>query len=577
MASDKKRVQKYCKIYNWIKDNDEEFADVMDQLCLDRIADTSPKHPSITFLMPKGKLRDKIIELAYSNSPEEAVNMIVSLVLPYGYSSVEDFERASSTKKVGNKLKYLFPEITKTGKNSVNFGNKLEISLVKKFVPRDKLRIYVWQIDSGEPPNNYNKYVELQEYKLPDFSKKPNAKKVSGGAKDSILYDNIITVDKDRKSRLDFAKKIEDMVINQINKKAIDPLEIYRPFVTELLTIVFQFHKNTSIKIRPLLDIEPMITFYLIVEPYKVVGDYVVCSDVFNSTLFSTILNQVFGSGIDPNTYLKKYKSVLDDYNFNDNSSVFTKPMDIIELSNYIRNKLLTENDSTTLPTEIIKIYNTLESDNEMTIDNETIGNIFPKSLYEHYKLNHNKKLWQDEYRFIMYRCIKNIKSEFAPYRLPIYQELINNISTEFRGNDYSSELCVMNNFSKTSSLNTCIKDKIKMMQLFVSCSSFLYIGCRTELVCHITSPLEERNRQMDEIDKLTNARPSTTNKLSSKIKQHMIKSIKDAYLTDNSGSGSDSGSDNDTKKNEQNKKYTKSASDIINPDSSALNVKSMK
>jgi hypothetical protein len=550
MASDKKRVQKYCRIYNWIEDNDEEFADVMNQLCLDRVADTNKKHPSITFLMPKGKLRNKIVDLAYSDNPEEAANMIISLVLPHGYSSVEDFEHASTNKKVGNKLRYLFPEIKSSGKNSVNFGDKLEISLAKKFAPRDRSRIYIWQIDSGEPPNGYNKYVEKQEYVLPDFSKRTFTKKSTTGGDDDGMSETIMNADNDRRSRFEFARKIEEVVAAQMNKKSMDPLEMYRPFVTQLLDIIFQYHKNTSIKIRPLLDIDPVITFYLLVEPYKTTGDYIVCSDVFNSTLFNRVLGNVLGStGIDPNSYVKKYKSILDDYNFESNTAtVFTKPDKIIDLTNFIKNKLLAENDSTSLPAEIIKIYNILEERNEIVIDTEQpMSNIFPKLLHDHYRVNHNKKLWQDEYRFIIHKCLKNIRSEFDLHRIPVYKDMLNMISKDLRGNNYSSELCIMNNYNKSSSLNTCVKDNFKMTQLFVSCASFLYIGIPTKLASRVNSPIEGTNRLMDEVDKLANVRPSVTPKLSSKIKNHMIDNLKNGYATDGSDGKSDTSDDSDT------------------------------
>lgn len=475
MSSTKKKVQKYCRIFNWIQDYDEEFAEVMTNLCIDRIADVSKRYPSITFLMPKGKFRTEIIDLAYSTTPEKAVDIIISLVLPYGFSSIESFNNAKQN-QIGNKLRYVFPKINKPNDKNVNFGDKLVIkSSQNKLVPRDNVKIYTWDIDSGEPPNNYNKYVEKQEYVLPDGSRQ-----TTGGS--NCKLDPITELG--TKSRAIFAQSIEQLVRDEIQK--IHNKNPYLPVVVLLLQkLLEKSNYQIFLKIRPILDVDPIITFYILVEPYKLVGEHLVSDDIFNQRLFNSIIKMKNIFEDPANEYRKILNRPVDA-----TAAVFTNPKHVVDVVNDIRNKLLNETEARLLPEEIIHIYNYLEEKNEIKAVSGTpnIINVFPESLVAHYQNNHNKRLWQDEYRFIIGECLRTMKTEpDSEAREVVFNNVCNTLKTTLRGDSYSDELCIMNNSDYV--LTTCVRDRIRMMQYFINSLDFLFIGCNIELICGVSSP----------------------------------------------------------------------------------------
>jgi hypothetical protein len=477
MLSEKKKVQKYCRIFNWIQDNDEEFADVMVNLCVDRIADTTKKIPSITFLMPKGKLRTQIIDLAYSNTPEKAVDMIISLVIPYGFATVESFNNANAT-QIGNKLRYLFPKIVKQNSKNVSFGDKLVIKPNNSLVPRDNNKIYLWDIEAGEPPNNLNKYVEKQEYIIPDGSRQ-----IKGRAECSS--DPLLELN--GKPRAIFAQQIEQLVRDEIQK--IHSKNPYLIAVIHLLNKLLEKpHYSLFIKIKPILDVDPIITFYMILEPYKLVGEYIISDDIFNQRFFNAILKSR-NTIVDP---ANEYRNILNKV-VEDNSNVFTNTKGIIDIVNDIRNRLLNETEARLLPEEVLNIYNTFEEKNEIkSYSNKSVlTKILPESLVAHYQNNHNKRLWQDEYRFIIGECLRTMKTEpDAVTRGIIFNTLCNTLKTTLRGDYYSDELCIMN--TSDYALTTCIRDRIRIMQYFVNSPDFLYIGCNLELICGTTGSIAE-------------------------------------------------------------------------------------
>lgn len=523
MTSDKRKVQKYCRIFNWIQDVDEEFAEVMTNLCVDRIADTNKRIPSITFLMPKGKLRTEIIDLAYSNTPEKAVDIIISLVLPYGFTSIEAFNNVQPN-QIGNKLRYVFPKILKPNDKIVNFGDKLVIKPPHpKLVPRDNAKIYVWDIESGQPPNNFNKYVEKQEYVIPEGSRPTR-----GGAECSI--DPLIQLN--GKPRALFAQTIEQLVRDEIQK--IHTKNPYLPVVVLLLQrLLDKQNCQIFLKIRPIIDIDPIITFYILLEPYKLEGEYLISDDIFNQRLFDAILKarNMFD---DPG---EEYRKIMN-RPIDEDVAAFNGTKSIIEAVNGIRNKLLNDTESRLLPEEILRVYNTLEEKNEIkSVVSETasIVNVLPEALVAHYQNNHNKRLWQDEYRFIIGECLRTMKTEpDSEARSIVFNNLCNTLKTDLRGDNYSNELCIMNNSEYP--LTACVRDRVRMMQYFVNSPDFLFIGCNMELICGVSSPtdtqygtqrhkiakkaleMEQTNVPGNIDDLVFNMSPSTRNDFMSKL-----------------------------------------------------------
>lgn len=555
MSSDKKKVQKYCSIFNWISDHDEMFAEVMVELCLKDIANTTGKYPSITFLMPKGKFRDEIIEMAYSNTPEKAVDSIISLVIPYGFPTVESFNKALPT-QIGNKLRFVFPEIIDKNSKSVNFGGKLVIKPASnKLVPRDKYNIYVWDIESGQPPSNVNKYVAKQEYIIPEGSRQ-----IKGAHE--CATDTITQLSKNY--RAIFAQSVEEIARSDINK--IYTKNVYLPIVVLLLKeLITKDNYQLFIKVRSVLDIDPFITFYLLLEPYKLVGERLISDDIFTKKLLDSIL-----------VNYKNVQDVVNEYQrilnkqIKSSASAFNKTTELIDAINELRNKLLNDVDSRSLAEELIKVYKNLEDKNEIkgvSAKSVVIPNVFPNSLDIHYKNNHNKRLWQDEFRFIVGECLRSMKTELdIEHRINVFNNLCNTLKQTLRGDNYSEELCIMNSSSYV--LSSCIRDRIRMIQYFVNSPDFLFIGCSMELVCGIISPVTSQNgssrlkEAKDHLSKLIVKNISTDESfsmLSNQSKELLINKLKQLLEENKSSEGS--GQDNVSEYNSDEESSSSSSS----------------
>ena len=87
-----KNVKKFCRITKYLQQVDKGLYQVFDDLCLFSLFSKRGGR-GITFLYPADKpYRKKIIDLAYSNTPEKAVEMIKALVLMDYLPSTSDFE-----------------------------------------------------------------------------------------------------------------------------------------------------------------------------------------------------------------------------------------------------------------------------------------------------------------------------------------------------------------------------------------------------------------------------------------------------------------------------------------------------
>ena len=75
-----KKLKKFCGLTKFIQQNDKDLYQALDDLCLFGLF--RPRGRGVTFLYPSDKAyRKKIIDHAYSNNPEKAVDMVRALVL----------------------------------------------------------------------------------------------------------------------------------------------------------------------------------------------------------------------------------------------------------------------------------------------------------------------------------------------------------------------------------------------------------------------------------------------------------------------------------------------------------------
>lgn len=520
-----KKPTKYCRIFNWIKNNDADFAEIMSELCLERIADVNKFMPSVTFLYPSSELRDKITS-AYYNNPDDAIDMITSLVIPYGFSTLNEFSK--NPEYVGNKLGFKFPAGEFKNKQ-VTFqeGNKTLVikDAEKKLEPlqiHDKYtnpdtkgkskkdnneikyhKIYIYDIVSGEPPNNKNKFVSTKGYTTPKENDvgqilksklKPKPKPKNSGIKSGSNEDYIIDESSylagtlnnltTSNSRTQFCKLVELFAYENIS--TINTYDPYLLFTILLLEEIKKADPDLFSHINSLFDMCPMITFYIILEPYKSKGDLIISSSIFTTEVLTKIYTDVTKTmkvnitDTSYGNYMNRYSTIISDNIKCNTSMIFNDTTKLVDKINDIKNNLLKDIDQVDLPIKIKEVYKLIDKDNKLKAEDPS--NLFPDILMNHYRTYENKKLWQDEYRFLLRKNIDNIKSELnIDIRKLAYDSLCVVLFYNLRGDSYGEELCIMN-YPHEKVISACLKEQIKIMQVFVNSSDFLYIGCQYKL-----------------------------------------------------------------------------------------------
>ena len=148
--SSKKNVKKYCSLGKYVEQLDKSLYQVInDDLCMSYILRPDKGTTGITFLYPTDKKYiQKIVNAAYSPSPEVAINMIKSLVLHNHHPTLESFGE-----KVVNRLNQKIDVKKITDKEAI-LVDKISVVPDKKFIPLGRDNVAVYLLSGGEIPLN---------------------------------------------------------------------------------------------------------------------------------------------------------------------------------------------------------------------------------------------------------------------------------------------------------------------------------------------------------------------------------------------------------------------------------------
>jgi hypothetical protein len=145
----KESVKKYCSLSKYLEQKDKSLFEVIESLCLSYLLRPDKGTTGITFLYPTDKKYiQKIVNFAYSEKPEEAVNMIKSLVLHNHHKNLESFGE-----KVVNRLNQKIDVKKITDKEAI-LVDKITIAPDKKFIPLGRDNVAVYLLSGGEIPLN---------------------------------------------------------------------------------------------------------------------------------------------------------------------------------------------------------------------------------------------------------------------------------------------------------------------------------------------------------------------------------------------------------------------------------------
>lgn len=451
---------KICRIYLWIERNQPKLAECIKDLCLEGVLSPNRNVNGVTFLLPNQSTIDKIYEETYGpgGNADNAVKIILAHIIPDYLPDVNAFKKHS---KIGNKLNFALPSVSESSVNTVTFGdNTFTITNIPEFHSMPNRNLALWKVAAGEVPMSGERITH---------NKNGNTKKksVKGGDGNSCSGDPKCL---QTSFRAIFANFVELKYIEQyISKLGINKRDPFLYAINRLLDELQRAdNKEEYNKVKIILDENHIVTFYLLLEPYKSQKEFLISDEIFTQDLLEDLyksINQGTMGEITSETakYTKMLYSDLDT----------DKLIEIKTIANKYRYELSDDANFFNLRNDILHIYAHLELENKLSC----ITDIFHECLYKHYKTDNNKykRLWQDELRFIIKEKLRLMNAEFEiPIKTNNFNMLCNLLKLQFPGNNYTCELQIMNECDYK--LSICIRDKLLVIKHFLLSPNFLYV-----------------------------------------------------------------------------------------------------
>lgn len=258
----KKTLQRYPKIIKYLEDHHSDLYDVIDALALYN-AFTPKKGGGITFLLPVDNYRQSIIDATYGDNPDSAIKMLKSLIIVDILNSAADWDkkRDDIPNLLGQRL-----EVQNISANAVKLKSGATLRLDDSFKPMtSRTNMAIWIVSAGEVPIN---------------GPKASFKYIRGKKKTANKSGSDVSSSEPDQSRMDLAQKLEKSYDHPSDKR-----DRYLEYMAALMaTIQDEEDKTLYARICPMLDASALVSFYLLVEPYKRDNDvdYIIPNYILN-------------------------------------------------------------------------------------------------------------------------------------------------------------------------------------------------------------------------------------------------------------------------------------------------------
>ena len=262
-----RKLQKYCSIYKFLEVYDKELHAAIESLCMQPLFSSKGRRGGITFLYPgDDKYKDKIIDDAYGPNPENAKQMLESLVLKDFLPTPSDF--ATKRDDIPNALNQKI-QFVSADKDSVKLkgkaGDAITLTVEKSFVPFESSpNMAVYILKGGMIPLDGE--LSTNKYKQ-KFNKK--------GGDASGTHD----------TRCNYATNLEDKFKRSLAQK--NPKE--NPYYEAIVSFYMWGDMNhiDMKQINKNIAWCPAVSFYAIFEPHHQ-DPQVVLAPTFNRWLEET-------------------------------------------------------------------------------------------------------------------------------------------------------------------------------------------------------------------------------------------------------------------------------------------------
>ncbi len=438
-------MSKHCRIFQWVEDQDPEFAKAIRQLCLEGALAPNARTPGVTFLYPKeAAYRQEIIEKAYDD-PDNAQKMVEALIVPDVLLQAGDFSR----RPVGNRCGVAFKvESAGNGKVVLADGVELVPSGFATMASRTGA-LAVWAVAKGRLPQAGAPYSPAAPARRPGPPVRRGGAAGGGG------------------DRCALACAVEAEFDCCAAKGRLLECNPYLARVVSLLNYLKANHADVLEAARPALDYDPVVCFYLLFEPYKTRGAYLVpdavlfgdgawnCADAYGNAV------QEFEA-----FFRAEAKDAAGPFMYRDRAAVAA------QIDKTARQRIGAGNPRSA-PQAVLDVYAALSAQNAIG----GMGPVLPDAAAR--ALAAPKKLWQDEFRFTVFEALQSMRAE--PYSSDTFCGIVRDIRAAWPGDDYVAETRLTNLADLRS--NVSPGTMLTLLAKFINSTDLLYLPAAPEAV----------------------------------------------------------------------------------------------
>jgi len=461
MSSKKKQqLSKHCRIFQWVEAQDPDFAGAIRDLCLEGALSPGGRVAGVTFLYPKDKAyRQEIIDKTYSDEADDAVKLVESLIVPDALISGADFNRRPVGSRLG--VKYAV-ESADAGK--VKLANGVELTLADDFRPLSRRAgdIAVWIIAKGRLP------LTGEAYKAPAPDRKGKQGGARHGGDDGALTDRQL-----------LATNVEgefDRCMKQDRCRTHNP---YLAKVVSLLNYLKAKYPANLLTVMPVLDYDPVVSFYLLLEPYKTRGEYLIPDTIlFGDGAWNGA--DAYGNAVEE--YKAVFRALPNQQTMSATDSqsgaptipkVFSDRAAVAAQIDVVRQQIISTQNPRLAPKLVQDVYAVLTSQNSI----QGMSPILPDSTLR--AVAGSKKLWQDELRFTVHEALQTMRG--MPYSTDVFASIVRDLRNKWPGNDYSAEISLSNLDDLRT--NVAPRPELLLLTKFVNSTDFLFMPVAPETV----------------------------------------------------------------------------------------------
>lgn len=386
----KKKLQKYGRIIKYIEDCHTDLYEVIDSLGLYN-SFTPRKGCGVTFIVPHGEYLSKLVEETYGPNPDNAINILKSLILLVTLKDTADWDkmRDDIPNLLGQKLK-----VKKISPRGVLLENGAVLELDSSFQTMEsRQNMAVWKLVKGDIPLD----GPASEYKYVKSMRKTKNAKPDETNEDRIVYARNIEHASEREGQVVYLREMASLLHHLKNHR-----------------------RDLFDMCQAMLDPSPRISFYLLIEPYYKGEEPLISKSVLDkwnlkphphfpeaAAFWKKVFNNLDSRQSDAMIYSKNGRKQI--------RLALNKVRDTLARAATPKAKL----------DRINAIYTEIESKNSIA----GCGPIYMPNVSQIYKSRPGFKEWQDNIRLLLRRYFEEYEGMELELKL-----------AEFSGEDFARE-----------------------------------------------------------------------------------------------------------------------------------------